>query len=324
MKRLVRFRLCPSNACTSHNDHGCLENYGDFVVDLQSFMQAYFEIITHQSSEYECKRYYNKNCNCENQDDDQYANECAYKCFAAAGLEACTGGKNDATYDDNANQVETFDPSYYMTCEKFQIADADDSNDAQRHLEDGGHDDSQFYIGPFCRHQGGTVMLGMFTDDTCSEFVDNTNGRATFKSLTGFDLPYSAISLIKPHCVSCQGLQQDQGGNDDYAQQDTLEIMEACQQIYTKAGKCETKLNTVDLRNTAACKYIQGVRLVRQDGIATGSSGPNGLTNLLIVFFAICCAVLGQYVQYLQKILKHKAVARALLPSDGVRRRRKR
>jgi hypothetical protein len=37
-KRLVRFRLCPSNTCTSANAGGCKSGYGDYILDMNTFL----------------------------------------------------------------------------------------------------------------------------------------------------------------------------------------------------------------------------------------------------------------------------------------------
>mmetsp|Transcript_79840 Transcript_79840/g.156569 ORF Transcript_79840/g.156569 Transcript_79840/m.156569 type:complete len:430 (-) Transcript_79840:44-1333(-) len=332
MKRLVRFRLCPSHACTSHNTGGCLDGYGDYIIDLQSFMDAYFE-ATKQATDYECNKYYNKNCNCDyddehnDKDHDQHdermdAETCAYDCYAAAGLEKSCTDRNPHYYDD-AYQIEEFEPSQYMECARFHWNLRNQTNDSagQRFLQGGEADDASatYYIGPFCRHQGGTVMLGMFTDDTCSQFADENRGRDTFRDISGgLELPYSRVSLIGSKCISC--LNQDdapEGDQDDDGDDGQKNIaLDACQSIYSEAGKCELRFGqgVLERPNTSACRYIQGIKNVRQDGIATGHSGPNGIVNLFIVLFAVACAALGQYIQYLRKILKHKKIARALLP----------
>ena len=41
-KQFARFRLCPANKC-SKRGAGCSSNYGDYVVDLYTFLDAYVE-----------------------------------------------------------------------------------------------------------------------------------------------------------------------------------------------------------------------------------------------------------------------------------------
>merc|ERR1712032_1675865 len=39
-KGLVRFRLCPSDSCFDHFGAGCSSNYGEYVVDMYTFLQV--------------------------------------------------------------------------------------------------------------------------------------------------------------------------------------------------------------------------------------------------------------------------------------------
>jgi hypothetical protein len=40
-QRLVRFRLCPANSCSAGATFGCDSNYGDYVVDMETYVSAY-------------------------------------------------------------------------------------------------------------------------------------------------------------------------------------------------------------------------------------------------------------------------------------------
>ena len=40
-KRLVRFRLCPSKDCISADTSGCTSGYGDYVVDMSTYLSAF-------------------------------------------------------------------------------------------------------------------------------------------------------------------------------------------------------------------------------------------------------------------------------------------
>lgn len=40
-QRLVRFRMCPANSCSGGNTGGCDSNYGDYVVDMETYLSAY-------------------------------------------------------------------------------------------------------------------------------------------------------------------------------------------------------------------------------------------------------------------------------------------
>jgi hypothetical protein len=151
----------------------------------------------------------------------------------------------------------------------------------------------------------------MFTDDACTEFADNNGGRTTFEALSGTELPYSTVSIVGPECVPCLNVENQNDNNDDGEDNDV--VSEACQEIYTAAGKCEDNLpeGMVDEPNDNACTYIAGINVIRQDGIITrASTRPNGAATAWIVIFALLFSGLLFYVYYLRMRLgvKHNTL----------------
>ena len=53
-KGLVRFRLCPSNSCNDHFAVGCSSNYGEYVVDMNNFLEVYIAWQM-EEEEYKCE-----------------------------------------------------------------------------------------------------------------------------------------------------------------------------------------------------------------------------------------------------------------------------
>jgi hypothetical protein len=218
---------------------------------------------------------------------------CEYDCYADAGLEISCVDNNP--YEDDENNDEEFEVERYMECENYEAPDDDN-----RRLDE-DEEEQGWYIGPYCAEQGGSIFLGMFTDDACTEFADSNGGRDTYESLSGGDeLPYSAVSIIGPECVSCLNMEDNDNDND---QADNDSVMESCQEIYEAAGKCEESLpeGMLDDPNTQACNYIAGIKVIRQDGIITymGTS-KNGTATVFIVIFALATASLAFYVYYLR------------------------
>ena len=89
-KRLARFRLCPSDS-TCSKSRGCDSKYGDYIVDLGTFLEAYMEGLNQQ-----CEA----NCNCNNDDAD---------CL-------------DACYQDMP-QCATRDYQNYVQCAQAEFTD---------------------------------------------------------------------------------------------------------------------------------------------------------------------------------------------------------
>jgi hypothetical protein len=269
-KRLVRFRLCPSDSCSKVKGGGCVSGYGDYIVDLNTFVDAYLE-ASREASEYQ----YEDDDKQEEQFDIETYTECIQYEFQENG-------------DENNRRLE----------------EGDEGNDGDEGSEeDEGEDEEEeaWYIGPYCAEQGGAVYLGFFTDDECTTFADSRGGGSTFESMTGDALPYSATNILGSECVSCldrQGQANDDNGQDD---DNTLDV---CQEVYAAAGKCETEFPTsiVDEPNKNACNYISGVKIVRNDGIVAHVvfSQSNGTATFFIFFFALMCVTLAFYVHFLR------------------------
>ncbi|GAX14873.1 hypothetical protein FisN_29Lh085 [Fistulifera solaris] len=277
-KRLVRFRLCPSQTCSASKSLGCSSGYGDYVMDMDSFMQAYSQ-IRGQEIEYECQKYQNQ-CQCNG--DEQCLNECLTK----AGHEECLQNNNQGFQLEN-----------YMYCNRLNVQNGNNNNNNNDN-NNGNH----YYVGPFCANQGGAIHLGLFTDDTCSNFAE-----ASFESIMGFTLPYSKESIIHSDCLSCHEKNyQDAQAADAYYyvndQADADQVRESCELLYENSGKCEANLaSIVSSPNNNACNYLEGIRMVRQDGIInTASSRPSAVATAFIVLFAMAFAAMAFYVWYLR------------------------
>jgi hypothetical protein len=165
----------------------------------------------------------------------------------------------------------------------------------------------KYYVGPYCGSQGGAVHLGLFTDDACTVFSD---AESDFKSLAGFALPYAynVESIVGQECLSCLAIADENendnnndNNNDNGEEQDM--VSETCGTVYTAAGKCEAYLpsgTTSDVNNNA-CNYMQGIKMVRYDGIVdTSASRPSAVATAFIVIFSMGFAAMAFYVWYLR------------------------
>lgn len=295
-KRLVRFRLCPTNSCSESDAGGCSSDYGDYIVDMNTYLQAYYE-SKRELAENQCGNYVENNCNCQDNGDDNYSEEaCQYDCIKAAGMEQCYQYMEDQMY------AEIFEVEKYMECGQF-----DYNQNNNRRL-----DQVEYFVGPFCAEQGGAINLGMFTDDTCSTPVDEEDfGRSQFYQMAGISLPYSEKSIVGNDCLSCLQVDEDENNNNNNNNNgdEEKEITEACQQAYNLAGKCETNLpsGTSYYPNMNGCNYIEGIKVVREDGMVFYQEAhANAVTTAFIVIFAIAAVSMGVYVWYLRTRLNIK------------------
>jgi len=306
-RRLARFRLCPVSSCKDTSGFGCKSGYGDYIVDMDDFLYSFYENKV-EEEQAACEKYMEYNCNCDDngQYGDYYTEEdCLAKCYKNAGMSECIEEEAEEVYY-NGEVVPQVDVADYLACSQY--------GGRRRKLEDAGDDaaDGDLFIGPYCSDQGGKIVLGMFTDDACTEFADDYGGRQTYRSLTGGqDLPYSSDSIVDTKCYSCEdtddeaanyysknnGKYYDADGNEIEA-----EVKETCTELYEASGKCEEKLSWYGFSgNSNACTYIEGIKITRSDGlIIRGRANSNKVASAFISLFGLCFVGLGSYVYYLK------------------------
>lgn len=260
-QRLVRFRMCPADTCSSTSTKGCDSNYGDYLVDMETYVEAYMTQMQQQ--------YMNNN--------QYYSND-----------------NNGRALNDNDKYNMNFED--YLQCQEMEM------NDRQRqrarkmrelnnnygnqyyYSYNNNDDDISYYVGPYCAEQGGEIRLGVFYDDTCT--VAAENGAEMFQMVhNGMALPYSEQSIVNLGCLSCGG----------YG-----EVNELCENLYEVAGKCETKMN-VYYPNESACSYIEGIKVIREDGvIRTSATRKSTAAAITTGLFLTAALLLSGYVYYLR------------------------
>ena len=306
-KRLARYRLCPTKSCSDHRSAGCIKGYGDYIVDVDTYVSAYTQAQRRQD-EYVCQTYLYKHCDCQDGDDkgeDFNRDYCEYDCYTKGRKYNCID-KNPYV-DDDANQVvnDREYEKYFEGCTQFEHKDRRLNGNG-----DGDYNEMKYYIGAYCADQGGKIYLGMFTDDSCTEFADKNAGRTTYKELTGgLELPYSDYSMVRTECVSCW----EQDPNEKFENHDDgwvqeIRISDACQGVYDTSGKCENLMTSGPYqKNENGCSYIEGIKIVRRDGfINTRYTRPNRVVSFFIFLFAVSFVLLGAYVYYLKMKLGMK------------------
>mmetsp|Transcript_17586 Transcript_17586/g.27393 ORF Transcript_17586/g.27393 Transcript_17586/m.27393 type:complete len:350 (+) Transcript_17586:156-1205(+) len=51
-KRIVQFRLCPTKSCTDGKNAGCDSNYGEFIIDMETYLVAYYDMLGEDNDDY--------------------------------------------------------------------------------------------------------------------------------------------------------------------------------------------------------------------------------------------------------------------------------
>ena len=287
-KRLARFRLCLADTCNPNKSTGCSSNsnYGDYIVDLNVFVNAFVTMMqTEQETQCaatatDCQDVCGDN---ENQDNEE-EEDCMTECYETYGMSTCL----------QQEQQQGFDLADYAYCTPFQARrrrsrHLEQTDDAAAAAEQAEGDTQSYYIGPYCGDQGGEIRLGMFTDDTCTTFAQY--GDQAFYQTMGYQLPYSDTSFVSNRCVSCQSYNENNNA-----------VSEGCSDMYAVAGKCETRMQgVIDYPNESSCSYIQGIKIVRADGVIRTSSIRKSKTAAVAIgLFLTTAVLLAGYVYYLR------------------------
>lgn len=287
-KRLVRFRLCPSDSCSSST--ACSSNYGDYIVDMNTYMESWFEAKKAYQS-FKCEYLDTYVCPCDNEDNEANfdAEKCKWDCYSQHNMAGVCMQTNP--YTDDAVSKTVLDVETYMQCAVFQ------------------KNNVPYYIGPYCSSQGGAIFFGMFTEDSCTNFVDNTGGRQTYYELTGDDLPYGNSNLIDMDCLSCKEPSVNNVDGDDTDDADN--VSEVCESLYTQAGKCEQSVSSgvIAYPNNNACNYMQGIKIVRKDGtVVTAGQKANRTASIFIGIFVVSFLIMAAYSFYLKSLLDRASI----------------
>eukprot|EP00525_Craspedostauros_australis_P002559 CAMPEP_0198110390 /NCGR_PEP_ID=MMETSP1442-20131203/2401_1 /TAXON_ID= /ORGANISM="Craspedostauros australis, Strain CCMP3328" /LENGTH=403 /DNA_ID=CAMNT_0043766419 /DNA_START=39 /DNA_END=1250 /DNA_ORIENTATION=+ len=309
-KRLVRFRLCPTDTCSIENAGGCNSGYGDYIVDMDSFLESYFEGME-EYNEQLCEYTANYKCDCEDDDgkgDDFDRDICEYDCFVANGIEDVCA-ENNPYEDDEQQQQEQFEVREYIECKEAEFQE-DDNNNNNRKLDE--EEEVQYFVGPYCAENGGAIYLGMFTDDECTVFADGYGGANAYSQLAGDNLPFASTSLITMDCFDCmepEDVNENDNGNDN---QDEDLVVEMCERLYQSAGKCESPLaatGVIDQANDNACNYISGISTNLQNGFITqAKANANKTASIFIGIFVVAFVLLAAYVFFLRTKLDRASI----------------
>lgn len=296
-KGLVRFRLCPSDSCFDHFGMGCSSNFGEYVVDMNQFLEVYIAWQM-EESQYKCQTYRNT---CYTQCYESTSANCYGTCYKQYGVEASLCAQNDGDgnsyYQQQDGYGNVFSLEDYLECAEYEVAANGDNEDDLTH-----------YLGPYCANQGGDIRLGFFQDQYCS--IASAYQASYFEKMTGIEIPYTKSSIVSTNCMSCENMEQDAEAQDnqDYYNYDqdgnrnyyiAKEVNELCGTMYMQSGKCETEFNEEDVPypEEGACTYIESVKRLKSDGIIRSdqriSSKP---ASVAIGIFGTMAALLSGYV----------------------------
>jgi hypothetical protein len=186
----VVFRFCPSKTCSASSTYGCMSDYGEYMVPIESWL----EIIS----------------NFRDEEFDRYCNYC----------QTCYGGGNnngnrmmeDAAQGDDAAAAAAAGDDFVNNCSyQSQCSGYADVCYNQNHVdlskffeckEYAANDDLTLYLGPHCASDKKTILLGVYEDEYCSKYVGDKYDVAT---LTGLTLSADEFEeYYQSDCIPCQ------------------------------------------------------------------------------------------------------------------------
>lgn len=240
-KRFVVFRLCPSDACDS-----CNSNFGEYIVDLESYLQA---TVEYQQAIQE------EMCNacqeCGNYENQQQADQ-------NNGEQQEEENNNEGRRLQNGNYVDC--DSCYDECMKIENMEANGYVDATNFMEcemiydpeDDGK--AALYAGPMCASGGAKIKVGVFEDEECNipDLDKDVDDYLMDGDGVSMKLSHALLKTVySSDCISCLWVdedanQEEEQQNDDANQnqnnnQDANQnqILDMCEQLYEEAAKCE-------------------------------------------------------------------------------------
>lgn len=321
-KRFVLFRLCPNSDCTS-----CNYNYGEYLVDLESYLQAtvdYFEAY----QEAMCTTCGN-NCVTDDAaaaagDDAAAAEDAAAGDDAAAGGQGRLLGKNEfyniqvdcATCTEECDKIDNMATNGYIDATVFlecsMIYDAEDDQKAT------------LYAGPICASKGSKIKIGVFKDADCM-FLDTTKDVDDYLITDGVSMHLSHALLKSTYtdtCISCkEDAEQNENGD---ANEDADAVTELCENLYTDSAKCEKShgfndgyANYYGFENQLAqeevvCEFMSSLKAGTYDEqgeiVVSGSNSRSGKSTsggqkFALTFFILGTAGLAAYAAVLHSKL---------------------
>jgi hypothetical protein len=254
-KKFVIFRLCPSSSsssssgsssstttttttsCTSSN---CKSNYGEYVIDLETYLEATLQIKSDEQEAYcEACQY------CDAGNDDA----------AAEGVDAVDEEDADDRRRRRQRQLTSSSSVDCSTCYDqcqnianmgdYGYADASEYYKCEKVYEN-ENKNLVYYAGAMCSNSGTRIKVGLFTDANCENYDTNASPDAYIKK-NGYNVKLSyhlmKKTFVNDECItSCASYnhysnnahdENDDGDNDNA-------VAEICQNLYSSSGKCET------------------------------------------------------------------------------------
>lgn len=333
-QRFVIFKLCPSNA------DSCNYNYGEYLVDMDTFLQ---NTVEHKQEEQEemcntCEeacQYYGQDAEEEDEDEegdeedgDERRRRLAAKKFPRKLDEVVAYDIDCDTCTESCEKIANMaennyvDATYFINCQQ---------------LVEEGDDQVALYAGPMCGSQGSKIKIGVFEDEDCMFLNGDLDVENYLADEDGYALKLSHALLKTTYDnsdpIQCEQKDEDEDENayyDAYAKKETKQV---CMNVYEAAAKCEEEHdfqngvdkyyanyeNQVD-NEELVCSYIYSLKsgTYSQDGeiviggspsYSPGGTSTTGGQKFALTFFILGTVGLAVYAAMLHSQLTKKSKA---------------
>jgi len=223
VNKFVVFRLCNAQKCSTYNKYGCNNDFGEYVMKLEDYLEImeqyhYEKFLEYCATCIECMTPpdddgldYNQTDDVLNTTNETVAWNAAYDCeyYSACSNYQRACKKFDSTNSDDDNK------QFFLSCNAFNVG-----NDVQ-------------YIGPHCSDDGYTITTGIFKDEDCTEFVGNQINLAYY---SGINVDNTNLGFYSsPSCISCLNKNSYALYDDD---NDGNEAYELCDYLFRSSAQC--------------------------------------------------------------------------------------
>jgi len=219
-QRFVVFKLCPNNSCGS-----CNYNYGEYMVDLETYLEATVEY--QQELQEEMCNMCDENCAQEEEEEQEDGRR-----KLAVDCDSCV---------DECEKIENMEENGYVDATEFlecqQIYEPEDDSAVG------------LWAGPMCASSGSKIKIGVFEDENCNNVDNSKNVDDYLVDGDGYQIKLSHALLKTVYsdtCISClvveeeeENEDEDENDNNEEEEEKEPEVTEICQQLYEGAAKCE-------------------------------------------------------------------------------------
>ena len=182
-QRLVRFRLCPVDECVNSHKNGCKNGYGDYVVDMSTFLQAFLPAREKDRENICTNAAYECNCGDGDGEGDNDGSEykCKLACFQRRNLGFCIDYLKKERYEDNygRDKFGVYLDDFSGECEELGGEGDDrrklneDENDEQEEDNENENEENNnnynrwnnLFMGPYCSDDGERILVGVFKNN---------------------------------------------------------------------------------------------------------------------------------------------------------------